>query len=92
MDYTRSNTPSKGYIVGRLLDNRNARFLANHADNETLKQLASMEVEPIGRKGWVWSVAEDDEQGNEKRRNVFSLDLDGKIEKGGNGVEPRARL
>ena len=45
------------------------RFLANHADEATLGSLSSWDVEPVGRRGWVWTI---EEQG--KRRNAFSFE------------------
>jgi hypothetical protein len=38
--------------VGRLKANGH-RFIANHADERTLKELGSQEEEPIGRSGFV---------------------------------------
>ncbi|TID23093.1 acetyl-CoA acetyltransferas-like protein [Venturia nashicola] len=52
VDFNRDNTPRLGHIVGRL-KSTGARFLANHGDEETLRQLASSTKEPIGRSGWV---------------------------------------
>jgi Thiolase-like protein type 1 additional C-terminal domain len=45
--------------VGRLLQNGH-RILANNADEETLKELASMTEEQIGKKGWVMPDTEDE--------------------------------
>lgn len=65
VEYARDNIPQRGHVVGRLLSNSH-RFLANHADESTLRALSSMVEEPIGKRGRVW-VAEDG-------RNVFALD------------------
>ncbi|KAF2152004.1 thiolase [Myriangium duriaei CBS 260.36] len=52
VDFNRDGTPRRGHIVGRLKDGK--RFLANHADRETLAELIGEEKpEPIGRRGWV---------------------------------------
>ncbi|KAI5358138.1 Putative thiolase-like protein type 1, additional [Septoria linicola] len=64
VEFARDGSPSKGFVIGRLLKNAH-RFLANHADAETLKELSSWEIEPIGRRGWV--RAEQD------GRNVFTF-------------------
>ena len=34
----------------------NRRFIANHADGETLRALSSLSEEQVGRKGRVWIV------------------------------------
>ncbi|KAB8801893.1 hypothetical protein FH972_026714 [Carpinus fangiana] len=65
IDFNRDNTPALGHVVGRLASG--ARFIANHADEGTLRQLASDTKEPIGRKGWVVRDAEED-------RNLFSFE------------------
>ncbi|EPS44194.1 hypothetical protein H072_1830 [Dactylellina haptotyla CBS 200.50] len=52
VSFQRSGEPEVGYIVGRLKEN-NHRFVANHADENTLKILCSMTDEPIGKSGWV---------------------------------------
>ena len=41
-------------MIGRLLKTAE-RFIANHADAQTLAELSSWDVEPIGRRGWVGS-------------------------------------
>ncbi|KIW76713.1 hypothetical protein Z517_09157 [Fonsecaea pedrosoi CBS 271.37] len=66
VDFGRDSLPLRGHIIGRLTDN-NRRFIANHADESTLKQLCSMTTEPIGRKGWVRN---DPASG----RNLFSFE------------------
>ena len=53
------------------------RFLANHADETTLGQLSSWEVEPVGQRGWVWTIEEGGAgagDGRKARRNVFSFE------------------
>ncbi|KAI7171894.1 hypothetical protein KC316_g3035 [Hortaea werneckii] len=66
LEYTRTNNqPHQGHIVGRLKSNGN-RFLANHADAQTLAELGSWEREPIGRSGYVRRNMEDG-------RNVFTF-------------------
>ncbi|CAK3980488.1 acetyl- transferase like [Lecanosticta acicola] len=52
VEYARNGQPLRGHIVGRLKSTGH-RFLANHADEGTLKALASWEVDPIGRSGRV---------------------------------------
>ncbi|KAJ9664521.1 hypothetical protein H2198_000172 [Neophaeococcomyces mojaviensis] len=71
VDYNRSGMPVRGYIVGRIKCNGH-RFLANHGDENTLKQLCSTRTEPIGRSGWVR---------NERLsgRNLFSFEAEGRL-------------
>ncbi|KAF2223885.1 hypothetical protein BDZ85DRAFT_312074 [Elsinoe ampelina] len=64
-DFDRKGQPSKGHVVGRLVSN-GARFLANHGDARTLKELVSQDVEPIGRRGMVTYDAV-------AKRNLFTL-------------------
>ena len=64
MEFNRDGSPLRGFVVGRLKSNSH-RFIANHADEATLKQLCSQVVEPIGRSGKV----KPDEDG----RNLFTL-------------------
>ena len=71
VDFDRNGSPLLGHIVGRLKATKK-RFIANHADDETLKQLSSWEREPIGRTGWVLT---DRESG----RNLFSLNKKEKL-------------
>jgi hypothetical protein len=47
------------------LTSNNRRFLANHANEHTLRTLSSMSEEQIGKRGTVWSI--------EGGRNVFAL-------------------
>lgn len=69
VEYNRDGSPLRGYIVGRLKKDGH-RFIANHADEQTLRQLSGWEVEPIGRSGRVKIV--------EGGRNVFALN-DGEV-------------
>jgi len=52
VEFNRDGSLLRGHIVGRLTSNGH-RFLANHADEETLRQLASNTHDPIGRTGRV---------------------------------------
>jgi hypothetical protein len=52
--------------VARLASN-NHRVLANEADEETLKELASTTEEQIGKRGWV--IPDPNEQG----RTLFTF-------------------
>lgn len=52
VEYNRDGSTLRGHIVGRLASNGH-RFVANHADDATLEQLSSHEIEPIGRRGKV---------------------------------------
>ena len=65
MEYGRDGQPLVGCIVGRLIRDGH-RFLANHADSRTLKELATATIEPIGRKGFVAMAANG--------RNLFTLE------------------
>lgn len=62
VDFGRDGRPALGHVVGRLKRSGH-RFLANHGDEQTLKQLASWSREPIGR----WGVVKRSEDG----RNLF---------------------
>ncbi|EGX48204.1 hypothetical protein AOL_s00081g67 [Orbilia oligospora ATCC 24927] len=53
VSFHRSGKPELAYIVGRLKKN-DYRFVSNHADEQTLKQLCSTTEEPIGKTGWVF--------------------------------------
>ncbi|KAL4947582.1 hypothetical protein BDW69DRAFT_204240 [Aspergillus filifer] len=74
VDYNRSGLPVRGHIVGRMMSNGH-RFLANHADENTLKQLCSMKTEPIGRRGWVRNESLNGING----RNLFSFEPEGRL-------------
>ncbi|KAF2705373.1 hypothetical protein K504DRAFT_388115 [Pleomassaria siparia CBS 279.74] len=64
VEFARDGSPLRGYVVGRLRGN-GKRFLANHGDEATLRQLASSTVEAIGRAG---SVRQD---ASRKGRGLF---------------------
>ncbi|KAF2403124.1 hypothetical protein EJ06DRAFT_528081 [Trichodelitschia bisporula] len=66
VEFGRDGKPERGHVVGRLKSN-GKRFLANHADGETLAQLASGTREPIGRSGWVKGDSKV------KGRNLFTV-------------------
>ncbi|KAH8733058.1 hypothetical protein GQ44DRAFT_601041 [Phaeosphaeriaceae sp. PMI808] len=66
VEFNRDGSPLRGHIVGRLKGN-NKRFLANHADDATLRKMAGGEVEIVGRGGWVW-------QDEKKGRGLFVFD------------------
>jgi Thiolase-like protein type 1 additional C-terminal domain len=66
VEFNRDGTPKLGHIVGRLKKTGH-RFLANHADERTLKQLCSTTEEPIGRTGHVGP------DGKTKGRNLFGF-------------------
>lgn len=67
MEYNRDGTPLRGYIVGRLKVN-GKRFLANHGDENTLRQMASGAGEIVGKSGWV--VMDSKRRG----RSLFSFE------------------
>ncbi|KAJ6260116.1 LOW QUALITY PROTEIN: hypothetical protein Dda_4337 [Drechslerella dactyloides] len=71
VSFDRAGRPETGYIVGRL-SRSNARFIANHADERTLRALCSGVEEPIGKKGWV-SCDADGKKGV-KGRCYFTFD------------------
>ncbi|KAL5394998.1 hypothetical protein PMIN06_012768 [Paraphaeosphaeria minitans] len=67
VEFNRDGTPLRGYIVGRLKSN-GKRFLANHGDGSTLRQMAEGAVEIVGRVGWV--VGDGEREG----RSLFSFE------------------
>ena len=67
VEFARTGEPLRGHIVGRLKSN-NKRFLANHGDENTLREMASGTKEVVGRSGYV---SRDPEK---KRRGLFSFD------------------
>ena len=77
LEYTRTNLPHRGHIVGRL-KSTGTRFLANHADAHTLAELGRWDREPIGRRGYVRRSSGGD---GDEGRNVFTF-----------GTGPRGRL
>ena len=65
VDFDRDGTSLRGHVIGRLKGNGH-RFIANHGDEETMRELCSSEREPIGRVGWVHADAVSG-------RNLFSF-------------------
>ena len=72
VDYNRKNQPVRGHVVGRLKES-GKRFIANHGDETTLRQLGSFTKEPIGRIGLV----KPDQ--SRKGRNLFMFTDFGKL-------------
>ncbi|KAF8855344.1 acetyl-CoA acetyltransferase [Acephala macrosclerotiorum] len=70
VEFNRDGTPSRGHVVGRLKKNKH-RFIANHGDENTLKQLSSTHKEQIGRSGWVRT--------GDDGRNSFVFSESGKL-------------
>lgn len=52
VQFDREGNPEMAFIIGRLTD-RNYRFVANHGDQRTLKELSSAVEEQIGKIGYV---------------------------------------
>lgn len=74
VDYTRSGQPKRGHVIGRLSKNGH-RFIANHADEHTLRILADMQNgEVVGRKGRVFQNKDEEEN-----QNLFSLSSEHKL-------------
>ena len=69
VQFARDGSPETGFVVGRLATGE--RFVANHGDERTLSELASWEIEPVGRSGWV-------KKGNDGR-NLFVFDDKAKL-------------
>ncbi|KAF3001449.1 hypothetical protein E8E13_008119 [Curvularia kusanoi] len=67
VEFARDGTALRGHIIGRLKSD-NKRFLANHGDEATLRQMAEGTGEIVGRAGWVWQ----DER--VKGRGLFAFD------------------
>ena len=78
VEFNRDGTPSRGHVVGRLKASGH-RFLANHGDAETLRQLASHVTEPIGRSGWVETEVETEGESGKKGRNLFTFGRRGRL-------------
>lgn len=72
VEFGRDGNPSRGHIVGRLKSD-GTRFLANHGDADTLRQMASGKGEIVGRSGWVWQ----DEK--KKGRGLFAFEKPAKL-------------
>ncbi|KAF2850822.1 acetyl-CoA acetyltransferas-like protein [Plenodomus tracheiphilus IPT5] len=67
VEFGRDGRPLRGHIVGRLKSD-GKRFLANHGDEATLRQMASGVEEIVGKSGLVW---QDEEK---EGRGLFSFD------------------
>jgi Thiolase-like protein type 1 additional C-terminal domain len=72
VEFDRSGAPARGFVIGRLKGS-GERFIANEADEATLKQLSSEITEPVGKTGWV--KADKEEEG----RTLFRLADGGKL-------------
>jgi hypothetical protein len=72
VEFNRDGSPLRGHIVGRLKAS-GKRFLANHGDEATLRQLASSTTECVGKAG---VVRQDQER---KGRGLFTLEKGAKI-------------
>ncbi|KAB8271671.1 hypothetical protein BDV30DRAFT_227998 [Aspergillus minisclerotigenes] len=66
VEFHRNGHPARGYIIGRLKTG-GSRFVANHGNETTLRELASLTEEQIGKEGYV--VPELISGG--RRRNLF---------------------
>ena len=72
VEFNRDGNPLRGHVVGRLKSD-NKRFLANHGDDSTLRQMAEGAGEIVGKSGWVWR----DEQA--KGRGLFAFEKPSKL-------------
>ncbi|PSN63113.1 hypothetical protein BS50DRAFT_530735 [Corynespora cassiicola Philippines] len=72
VEFERDGSPLRGYIIGRLKRSGD-RFLANHGDENTLRQMAAGRGEIIGKTG---SVRQDDRR---KGRALFIFNQDSRI-------------
>ena len=72
VEFNRDGSPLRGHIVGRLKSG-GKRFLANHGDAETLRQMAGGKGEIVGRSGWAWR------DGGRKERGLFAFDRPAKL-------------
>jgi hypothetical protein len=72
VEFNRDGNPARGHVVGRLKGD-GKRFLANHGDEETLRQMAGGKGEIVGKSGWVWQ----DEK--KKGRGLFAFDKPAKL-------------
>ncbi|GAM34050.1 hypothetical protein TCE0_015r01382 [Talaromyces pinophilus] len=73
IEYNRTGTPETGYIIGRLKNDSNTRFIAVTADNKSLERLVELAVsdQPIGKTGYVY--VEEGGDGKGRKRNLFSF-------------------
>jgi hypothetical protein len=72
VEFKRDGSPLRGHVIGRLKSS-GKRFLANHGDEATLRQMAAGKGEIVGRSGWVW------QDGEKKGRGLFSFDKPAKL-------------
>jgi hypothetical protein len=72
VEFGRDGSPVRGHVVGRLKSG-GKRFLANHGDDETLRQMAEGGGEVVGRSGRVWQDAK------KKGRGLFVFDQPAKL-------------
>jgi hypothetical protein len=72
VEFGRDGSPVRGHVVGRLKSG-GKRFLANHGDDETLRQMAEGGGEVVGRSGRVW------QDGKKKGRGLFVFDQPAKL-------------
>jgi hypothetical protein len=72
VEFNRDGSPLRGHIVGRLKSDEK-RFLANHGDGDTLRQMAEGAGEIVGKSGWVWQ----DEK--TKGRGLFAFNKPSKL-------------
>ncbi|EEA28065.1 conserved hypothetical protein [Talaromyces marneffei ATCC 18224] len=73
IEYSRTGTPETGYIVGRLKNASNARFVAVTADDKSLERLVELAVvdQPIGKIGYVYVEQDGNDKG--RKRNLFTF-------------------
>lgn len=67
VEFNRDGSPLRGHVVGRLKSD-GRRFLANHGDESTLRQMAGGAGEIVSKSGWVW---QDEKM---KGRGLFAFD------------------
>ncbi|KZM22166.1 catalytic [Ascochyta rabiei] len=67
VEFNRDGSPLRGYVVGRLKSD-DKRFLANHGNDSTLRQMAEGAGEIVGKSGWVWQDKKT------KGRGLFAFD------------------
>lgn len=72
VEFNRDGSPLRGHVVGRLKSN-NQRFLANDADESTLRQMVEGTAEIVGKSGYVW------QDKHIKGRGLFAFDNPAKL-------------
>ena len=72
VEFNRDGSPLRGHVVGRLKSD-GRRFLANHGDASTLRQMAEGAGEIVGKSGWVW------QDGKSKGRGLFAFKKPAKL-------------